>query len=159
MLPIRLRAILRRQPFSRVQSCTQISRPSRVHSFYNFRARPLPIIVILTRRQPFSSCLSRTLISRPSQERSNYKFRAQPHLIIVIWPKYPTRVISRDIETKTFFELLIVQAYISALPGARPLQIFILWSIYATRAMSGNFERATFFVHANIPTLPGALLL
>ena len=47
MLPVRFSAILRQQPFLRAQFRTQKSWPSREHSFYYFRARPLPIFVIL----------------------------------------------------------------------------------------------------------------
>ena len=46
MLPVGFRAILRRQPFSSGLSRTLISRPSRERSFYNFRGRSLPMIVI-----------------------------------------------------------------------------------------------------------------
>ena len=46
MLPVRFRAILRRQLFSHAQSCTLLSRPSRERSINNFRARPLPIFLI-----------------------------------------------------------------------------------------------------------------
>ena len=46
MLLVRFRAILRRQPFSRAQSHTLLSRPSRKRSIYNFRTRPHPIFVI-----------------------------------------------------------------------------------------------------------------
>ena len=80
MLPVRFRAILRWQPFSRTQLRTLISRPSQERYFYNLRTRPLPIFVI--------------------------------------WPKYDTRVISRDSETATFFARPIANANISALPGA-----------------------------------------
>ena len=50
MLPVQFHAILRQHPFSHTQSRTLISRPSREGSFYNFRARPLLIIVLW---QPF----------------------------------------------------------------------------------------------------------
>ena len=46
MLAVQFHANLRRQPFSRMQSRTLISRPSWEHSFYNFHTRPLPIFVI-----------------------------------------------------------------------------------------------------------------
>ena len=46
MLPMRFQAILRRKPFSRSRSRTQISRPSRERSFSNFHPQPLPIFVI-----------------------------------------------------------------------------------------------------------------
>ena len=46
MLPVRFRTILRWQPFSRAQSHTLISWPTRERFFYNFRARLLPIFVI-----------------------------------------------------------------------------------------------------------------
>ena len=46
MLPVRFHGFLRCQPFSRAQLRMLISRPSREHSFYNFRMRPLPIFVI-----------------------------------------------------------------------------------------------------------------
>ena len=38
MLPVRFHTILRWQHFSRAQSCSLTSRPSREHYFYNFRA-------------------------------------------------------------------------------------------------------------------------
>ena len=46
MLLVRFRAFSRPQPFSHAQSCMLISRPSEGHSFYSFRAHPLPIFVI-----------------------------------------------------------------------------------------------------------------
>ena len=46
MLPVHFHAILRRQPFSRAQSCMLISLPSRERSYYNFCVRPLAIFVI-----------------------------------------------------------------------------------------------------------------
>ena len=43
---MRFRAILRRQPFSRTKSSTQLSQSSQERSFFNFHAQPLPIFVI-----------------------------------------------------------------------------------------------------------------
>ena len=68
MLPVRFRAIPRRQPFSRAQSRTLISRLSWERSFYSFLARPLPTIVIWpkkgTRAIPRDSEMA-TLFARP----------------------------------------------------------------------------------------------
>ena len=68
MLPIRFRAILRRQPFSSSLSRKLISRPSRERSFYNFRMRWLPIFVIWLK---YATCV----ISRDS-ETENFFARA-----------------------------------------------------------------------------------
>ena len=46
MLPVRFRAIMRRQTLSRAQLCTLISWPSRDRSFYKIPTRPLPIFVV-----------------------------------------------------------------------------------------------------------------
>ena len=45
----------------------------------------------------------------------------------------------------------------------RPLPIVVIWPNYTTHTISRDSEMATFFeylvAHANVPTLPGPLLL
>ena len=96
-------------------------------------------------------------------------FWAWPLPIFVIWPNYATGAILRNSENTTFFALmgmLISQPsrersiYKFCVP---PLPIFVIWPNYVTSAISRDSETATFFacpiVHANIPVLPGVLLL
>ena len=132
MLPVQFRLILRRQPSSSSISRSLISRPSLERSFYNFRARPHPIIVIWpiyatwaisrnSERATFSSSLSRTLISKPSRKHSFYNFRARLRTIFVIWPKYVTDVISRDSKTAPFFTRTNAHINIPTTTRALPL--------------------------------------
>ena len=110
------------------------------------------------------------LISRPSQERFFYNFSAQQFPIFIFWHKYATRAIPREHETATVFRRPMAQ--LISQPSwersfynfrARPLPIFVIRPKYATREILRDSETATFFVHpiahANIPALPGALLL
>ena len=140
------------------------------YSLFGLNMLPMQFCTILG-WQPFSSILSRTLISSLSRERSFYKCRARPLPAIVIWPKYATRVILRDSETATFFARVQSRMLISQ-PSrehsfhkfrARLLPIIVIWCKCATCAISLDSETATFFVlhiaHANIPAVPGALIL
>ena len=78
ILLVRLRVILRRQPLSRTQSRTLISRPSRVRSIYNFRTQPFPIFVI------YPEYASRA-ISRDSETESLF-LREMPYANISALP-------------------------------------------------------------------------
>ena len=129
MLPVRFRTFLRQQQFLRTQTPTLISRPSRECSYYNFRARGLPIFVswpkyatrAILRDSEKATLLraqSHTLITWISPECSFYNFCRRPLPIIIIWPKYTKRAISRDSETATFLARPITHANIPALPRA-----------------------------------------
>ena len=181
MLPVQFRAIQRQQPFSRAQSHRLISRHSRERSFYNFGARPLSIFVIwfkyATRAIMYdsetatsSNSLSPTLIYKPSWERFFYNFRAQLLPIIVICLNMLLVRFQTILKWQPFLRMQS-RTLISQSPREhsfynfreRPLPIIVNWCKYATRAITCNSKTATFFArtiaHANIPTLPGALLL
>ena len=135
------------------------------YSLFGLNMIPVPFPVI-QRRQPFSCAQLRIRISQPSRECSFYNFRVQLLPIFVIWPKYAPHAISHDSETAIFSSSLL--RTLISWPSrqrsyykfrAQLLPIFVIWPKYATRATSCDFERATFFAHANVPALPGALVL
>ena len=181
MLPVRFRAILRRQPFSSSLSLRLISRPFRERSFYNLHGRPLLIINIcseyvtcmISHDSETATFFARAIAhanSRPSRERSIYNFCARPLPIFVIWPKYLSvqfHAISRRQPLSHAQSLMQISQ-----PSrersfhnfrARPLPIFFIWPKYATRAISCDSKTATFFTramaHAIILALSGAPLL
>ena len=132
ILPMRFRAILRRQPFSSSLSLTLISRPSQKRSFYNFCTRPLLIFVIWPKyathaisRDSKTATFFGQLIAHVNisalPEHSFHTFRVRLLSIFIIWPKYTARAISSDSERATIFMRAIAHANIAALQAAHLL--------------------------------------
>ena len=130
ILLVRFRAILRLQHFSCAPSCSLICGCSREHSFFNFRARSLPIFFISpndntraisrnSETRHFSRASAHPLVNLQLL-RANYflNFRAWSLPTLFIWPNDTTRVILRNSMTPTFFVRAIALFNLRLLPRA-----------------------------------------